>query len=111
MHKKSLEIEEKLGRPEGMASDYASLALVYQRGENLEKAEEMHLKGLKIEEKIGRLEGIARQHANLGTLYKQQGDFAKARAYWEKALELFKKIGMKPDKQKVQKWIDELNEK
>ena len=79
MHKKSLEIEKKLGRLEGMASDYAALGLVYFERGDFRKAEEWHKKGLKIEKKLERLEGIARQYRNLGLIYERRGEDAKAR--------------------------------
>ena len=111
MLKKSLEIEEKLGRLEGMASDYGNLGLIYLTRGDLDKAEQMHTKALTINEKLGRLEGMASQYGNLGLIYRKRGDFDKAREYWEKALELFNKIGMKPEIEKVQGWLDKLKDK
>ena len=59
MHRKALEIDEKLGRLEGMASDYGNLGLIYLTRGDLDRAEQMHRKALRIDEKLGRLEGMA----------------------------------------------------
>jgi tetratricopeptide (TPR) repeat protein len=68
-------------------------------------------KSLEVDEKLGRLEGMAIQYANLGTVYELRGDIEKAREYWEKAVGLHKKVGMKPEIEKVQRWIEELKDK
>ncbi|MHC4540155.1 MAG: tetratricopeptide repeat protein [Planctomycetota bacterium] len=106
---KSLEIEEKLGRLEGMASQYGNLGLIYRTRGDLDKAEKMHTKALEIEEKLGRLEGMASDYGNLGAVHAQRGDIEKAREYGEKALELFKKVGMEPEIQQVQGFLDEMD--
>jgi len=107
---KSLEINEKLGRLGGVASQYGNLGLIYRRRGDLEMAEQMHIKSLEIDQKLGRMEGMASNYGNLGAVCEQRGDVEKATEYWEKALELFKKIGMKPEIEKVQNWIDELKD-
>jgi len=48
MHKKSLEIEKKLGRLEGMAAQYGNLGVIYYTRGKLAQAEEMHRKSLEI---------------------------------------------------------------
>ena len=59
MLKKSLAINEKLGRQEGMASQYGNLGLIYRTRGELDRAEEMLKKSLAIFEKVGRREGVA----------------------------------------------------
>ncbi len=54
MLEKSLAINEKFDRLEGMARQYCNLGLIYYNRGELDKAEEMHEKSLAIEEKIGR---------------------------------------------------------
>ncbi len=93
MHKKSLEIEKKLGRLEGMARQYGNLGLIYQTRGDLDKAEEMHKKSLEIEEKLGRLEGMARQYGNLGLIYQIRGDLNKAEEMHKRAFEIDERIG------------------
>jgi len=94
IHKKSLEIAEKLVLLEVMACEYAALGLVYDARGDLKSAEEWHLKGLEIEEKIGRLEGIARQYGNLGLIYRDRGELDKAEEMHKKSLEIAEKIGL-----------------
>ena len=48
----------------------------------------------------------ALSNSPFGLVYKQRGDISRAREYWEKSVELFKKIGMPHMVEKVQGWID-----
>ena len=70
----------------------------------------MHRKSLEIEKTLANPEGIATDYANLGFVYKIKGNSKNAREYWLKALELFKKIGMPHMIEKVQGWLDELED-
>ena len=70
MLKKSLAIEEKLGRQEGMANQYGNLGLIYRTRGEFDRAEEMLKKSLAIDEKLGRQEGMANQYGNLGVIYR-----------------------------------------
>ncbi len=93
MHRRSLEIEEKLGRLEGMASDYGNLGLIFETRGDLDQAEAMHRKALEINEKLGRLEGMASQYGNLGLIFRTRGDLDQAEAMHRKALEINEKLG------------------
>jgi len=93
MHKKSLEIDKKLGRLEGIASDYGNLGLIYQSKGQLDKAEEMHNKSLEIAEKLGLQEVMAGQYGNLGLIYQSKGQLDKAEEMHNKALEINEQIG------------------
>ena len=53
MHKKSLALEEELGRKEGMASDYGNLGIVYRTRGDLDRAEEMYEKSLELFRQVG----------------------------------------------------------
>ncbi|MCH8148383.1 MAG: tetratricopeptide repeat protein, partial [Planctomycetes bacterium] len=108
MLRKSLEINEKLGRLEGMASDYCNLGLIFKTRGDLDEAEKMFRKSLEIDEKLGRLEGMANQNANLGLIFKTRGDLEEARKLWTKARDLFAKIGMPHMVEKVVGWLNEL---
>ena len=66
MHKKSLEIDEKLDRLEGMVNSYGNLGLIYEMRGELDKAEEIHKKSIDIAEKLGWLEGMAETVRQLG---------------------------------------------
>ncbi|NLI55856.1 tetratricopeptide repeat protein [bacterium] len=48
MYKKSLAINEELGRKEGMANDYGNLGILYETCGDLKAAEEMYKKSLAI---------------------------------------------------------------
>ena len=85
MHQKSLAIEEKLGRQEGMASDYSNLGLIYEKRGELDRAEEMYQKALAINEKLGRQEGMAINYGNLGLIYKAREELDRAEEMYQKA--------------------------
>ena len=53
MYKKSLEIDKKLGRQEGMAINYGNLGLIYKEKGQKDKAHEYWEKALEIFERIG----------------------------------------------------------
>ncbi len=93
MHRKALEIDEKLGRLEGMANQYGNLGLVYRKRGELDHAEAMHRKSLEIGEKLGWLEGMASQYAGLGLIYRTRGDLDQAEEVHRKALAINEKLG------------------
>ncbi|MBN2562141.1 MAG: tetratricopeptide repeat protein [Phycisphaerae bacterium] len=93
MYDKSLAIHEKLGRLEGMASNYGNIGnVLYTRGD-LDGAEAMYRKALEIDEKLGRLEYMANQYGNIGNVLQTRGDLAGAEAMYRKALEIDEKLG------------------
>jgi len=89
---KALEIEEKLGRLEGMAIQYGNLGLIHETRGDLDKAEQMHNKSLEISEQLGRLEGMANQYSNLGLTYVTRGDLNKAEHVFRRSLEIAQKL-------------------
>ncbi|MCP4594138.1 MAG: tetratricopeptide repeat protein, partial [bacterium] len=93
MFRKSLEIEEKLGRLEGMASDYGNLGVIHRTRGDLDQAEEMHRKALEINEELGRLEGMASDYGNLGLIHRTRGDLDQAEEMHRKAFEINEKLG------------------
>jgi tetratricopeptide (TPR) repeat protein len=93
MYRKALQIDEKLGRLEGMGIEYGNLGAVYFTSGDLERAEQMHRKSLDIEEKLGRLEGMASDYGNLGLIYRTRGDLGRAEQMHRKALEIDEKLG------------------
>ncbi|MHC4091204.1 MAG: tetratricopeptide repeat protein [Planctomycetota bacterium] len=94
MLRKALEIEERLGRLEGMAGQYGNLGLIYRTRGDLDQAEQMHRKSLEIEERLGRLEGMAGQYGNLGLIYHTRGDLDQAEQMHRKSLELNERLGL-----------------
>ncbi len=93
MHRQALEIDEKLGRREGVANQYTNLGLIYQTRGELDKAEQMHRQALEIDEKLGRPEGMAAQYGNLGLIYQTRGELDKAEQMHRQALEIFEQLG------------------
>jgi tetratricopeptide (TPR) repeat protein len=92
-HKKSLEINDKFGLLEGIASQFGNLGNIYQIKGELGKAEEMHKKALGISEELGLLEGMASSYGSLGAIYGIRGELDKAEETLKKALEIEKKLG------------------
>lgn len=92
MNKKSLAINEKHGRLEGMLSQYGNLGLIYQTRGELDKAEEMYKKSLAIAEKFGRLEEISGNYGNLGRIYITRGELYRAEEMYEKSLAINEKL-------------------
>jgi len=93
MHKKSLEIGEKLGLLKSTAASYGNLGLIYETRGQLDKAEEMHKKSLEIAEKLGLQEVMASEYGNLGITYRDRGQLDKAEEMHNKSLEINKKLG------------------
>jgi len=96
MHRHALQLNQELGRKEGIAMQYGNLGLIYcERGE-LERAETMFKCDLEFSEKLRSKTSIAAATSNLGCLYQQRGDTERACEYWEKARNLYTEIGMAP---------------
>ena len=89
MHKKSLAIEVKLGREEGMASDFGNLGAIYGMRNQLELAEEMLKNSRAINEKLGNKLRMARQYGNLGLIYLKRGELGRAEETLKKALTMY----------------------
>ena len=58
MYQKALELNQALGRKEGMASDYCNLGIVYKTRGELSQAEEMYQKALELNQALGSKEGM-----------------------------------------------------
>ena len=90
---KSLEIEKRRGRMEGVAVDYGNLGLIYRVRGDLDRAEEMLRKSLEIEKRRGRMEGVAVDYGNLGLIYRERGDLDRAEEMFRKSLEIDEQLG------------------
>ncbi len=108
MYRKSLGINEILGRKEDMAIDYGNLATVYQTCGGLDQAEAMYRLSLGISETLGHKEGMARQYGNLGILYQARDDLDQTKALYRKSIALFREIGAGAMEEQVQGWLDAL---
>ena len=68
MHRKSLEINEKLGRLEGMASDYGNPGNVLQVRGDLDGAEEIYRKSLETWRRLGVEDRVAESQQALDSV-------------------------------------------
>ena len=92
LHRKALEINEKLGLLEGMAAEYGNLGGIFLARGDLHEAEKLYCKSLEISEKLGRLEDIANLYGNLGLIYGTRGDLEEAEKLHRKALQIEVKL-------------------
>jgi tetratricopeptide (TPR) repeat protein len=109
MYDKSLEINEKLGRLEGMANQYCNLGNVLKTRGDLDGAEAMYHKSLKIDEQLGRLEGMAIAYGNLGIVLQTRGDLDGGRQMLTESSNLFAKLGNSAMVARVRRWIEGLD--
>jgi tetratricopeptide (TPR) repeat protein len=88
MHKKALEIDQRLGRKKGMAIQYGKLGRVYRRRGELEASEEMHRKALSLNLETKNLAGTAVDYGDLAQVYRRKGDVDTALHYLQQALQI-----------------------
>lgn len=93
-HKKSLAIEEKLGRLEGIASECGNLGILEGTRGNLAQAEAYFKRSLAIEEKLERLAGMASDYGNLGLIEWTRMNLDLAESYLKKSLTAHEKLVM-----------------
>ncbi len=74
MHKKSLAINEKLGRQEGIAIQYCNLGLLYRTPGELDRAEDMLKKSLVLSKAVGAVPRVKQVQALLGSLNKARAE-------------------------------------
>ena len=65
---------------------------------------------LKIDKKLGWLEGMARDYDNLGGVFEDRGDASAACGFWTKSRELYARIGIPHEVERVQGWLDGLED-
>ncbi|MEM7663870.1 MAG: tetratricopeptide repeat protein [Pseudomonadota bacterium] len=90
---RSLEIDAKLGRKEGMANQLCNLGLIALTRGELDAAEDYLKRSLEIDEALGRKQGIATTVGNLGFLEKQRGNKEEAKALLMRARDLHAELG------------------
>jgi tetratricopeptide (TPR) repeat protein len=93
-YRQSLDIFQKLGDEEGLASVYSDLGDWYQVRSDLTQAEAMYQHSLRINEHLGRKEGMADVYSSLGNLYQVRGDLDQAEAMHHQSLDIKKQLGM-----------------
>ena len=70
MYQKSLDINEKLGRLEGLVNQYVNLGNVLLARGDLDGAEEMYLKSLDVAERLGSVQLITKIKSRISALRK-----------------------------------------
>lgn len=93
IHRRSLEIDEKLGRIEGVAASYGNLGITLGARGDLNGAEKMHRKSLEIAEKLGRPEDIATASGNLGLVFRARGNLDEAEKMLRRSQRIYEKLG------------------
>ncbi len=92
MQRRALEIDERLGRLDGMANDYRGLGNVLEtRG--IDGCGEAYREALEIDERLGRLAGMAEARRNLGNVLHTRGDLDGAEQMLRKVLEIGELLG------------------
>jgi len=93
MYKKSLEINQSLGRKEGMATIYGKLGEIYYTRRDLDQAEDMFKKSLEVEETADKKGAIATIYGYLGDIYRLKNNLNQAEEMYNKGLKIFEAIG------------------
>ena len=95
-HRKSLTIDEELGKRHGMAVSYHHLGVIAHQQNRLDEAEDWYRKTLAIEEELGNQTEIARSYHRLGIIAQDRGQPDKAEEWYLKALVLLEELGNRP---------------
>jgi tetratricopeptide (TPR) repeat protein/energy-coupling factor transporter ATP-binding protein EcfA2 len=106
----ALKIYKRLKRSDGIADIYGNIGNVYRICNDLDKAMELYHKSLRINEQLGRQEGIANNYSNLGIVHRLRGEVGEARKYWIKAHYICIEMPMPHMVEKVQDWLNKLDE-
>lgn len=94
MHLRALEIDARLGRLEGIGTEYGNLGLVYLSRGSLDSAERMFKASLEIEKRLSRADGIARAYGNLGLVYRRKQQLDRAQEMCIASLAISEKCGL-----------------
>ena len=86
MYRKALEIEEKLGRLEGIATQHGNLGYIKQLRGDWDGAEKRYRKVLAISEELDLWEISAREYGNLGRILQARDDLDGAEEMYRKSL-------------------------
>jgi tetratricopeptide (TPR) repeat protein len=93
MFRKSLEIETRLNRLEGMADQYANIGMILKRRGDLDQAEQMEREALALNQQLNRIEGQAIAYCNLGVISRKRDDLPQAEEFLRRSLELGRQCG------------------
>ena len=108
---KSLKISENLDCKESISADYNNLSIFYIKKGLLEEAEKFIIKSLELNIQLNIHEYIADDYAGLGFIYQMKGKLHEAKEMYTKGLNILKQHeGKKEYIDKLQYWLDKLNE-
>ncbi|MCD4777258.1 MAG: tetratricopeptide repeat protein [Candidatus Aegiribacteria sp.] len=92
--RKSMEIYEKLGDKEGLASVHSTMATIYKYQGMIDKALEHHYECLRRKQEYGASEDeLATCYLNLGASYGSLNRFEQAQSFYEYARSIWEKSG------------------
>jgi len=90
---KEMEIGEKLGDLDIIASSCLLIGAIYVTNRDFDRALEIQKRGLKLRERQGNLFGASTFYNNIGVLFKMLGELDKALEHFEKSARINKEIG------------------
>ena len=93
MHKRGLEIHERLSKQQEIARHYCNMGIILQNRGELEEAEKMHRAALEIDERLGWKKGMASHYGNLAIIMHKRGKEETADAYMKKSRKLLEDLG------------------
>ena len=92
-YQRSLDISERLGDQDGLASTYYQLgALAHDRGD-YDEAERQNQRALDIRERLGNKQNVAICYAQFGCLAFGRGDHDEAERQYQRAFDVFEQLG------------------
>ncbi|MBL8005398.1 MAG: tetratricopeptide repeat protein [Candidatus Kapabacteria bacterium] len=92
-HSKALQINEEIGKKDGIATNLGNIGITYRNLSDYPKALEYYTKALQLSEEIGEKFGIAKNLANIGVVYDILSDYPNALEYYSKSIQIFEEIG------------------
>lgn len=87
---KAINLNQSIGRTNGLAINYLNIAAIYLGGNN-NKALKYSLKSLSLQEKLNDKLGITTNYVNIGSIHSALYNFDKSLEYFNKALILAKR--------------------
>jgi tetratricopeptide (TPR) repeat protein len=92
-YEKSLEIEQKINDPKGLAMTYTGFSLFNWYQGYYDKVINLEGRSLIIKEKIGYLRGISTSNTNIGFCYGRLGEYEVSQKYFKNSIAICRKIG------------------
>jgi tetratricopeptide (TPR) repeat protein len=90
-----LEIREKTGDKQNLATLYSNISILYQDMGDFEEANKYNFMALKLFEELGDNYGIALSNCNIGGVFMSKNNVSEAKKYLDKSLAVSKKIESK----------------